>query len=52
MPRNDARLLARITWFAGVVIFGIGLISGRDAMLIFAGLAIAGAVIATAVADR
>lgn len=52
MPRNDARLLARITWFAGVVIFGIGLISGRDAMLIFAGLAIGGAVIATALADR
>jgi hypothetical protein len=52
MPRNDARLLARITWFAGVVIFGIGLLSSRDAMLIFAGLAIGGAVIATAIADR
>jgi hypothetical protein len=52
MPRNDARLLARITWFAGVVIFGIGLVSGHDAMLIFAGLAISGATIAPAIAER
>lgn len=52
MGRNESRLLARITWFAGIVIFLIGFIIGRDAMMIAAGLALAGGVIGTAIAER
>lgn len=52
MELQEAAILARVTWFAGVIIFFIGIIIKHDALIQTAGLAIAGGVIGTALVAR
>lgn len=46
MGRNEAQLLARLTWFIGIMVFVIGFLINRDALVIAAGMAIAGGIVA------
>lgn len=48
--RREALLLARITWFAGVLGLVIAIITKHDPMLTTAGLLIAGSTVGYAVA--
>ena len=41
-------LLARLTWFAGIIIFLIGALTAQEGMMIAAGLAIAGGTVSMA----
>ncbi len=52
MSQLEATLLARLTWFVGILVFCIGLFAGRDSVIIVAGLAIAAGMVSMALLAR
>jgi hypothetical protein len=51
-PDQTSLLISRLTWFAGIIIFAIGTLTGQDGMMIAAGLAIAAGTISMALLAR
>lgn len=47
--RHDAEWLARVTLAIGVIIFLLGFVENRDALIIASAIIVAGATIATAI---
>lgn len=52
MRRIETLNLARITWFVGILVFGIGFYLNRDSLIIAAGMAIAGGIVSMALLTR